>query len=131
MTVLSGYFHLGADAETREGENGKFANLRIAYNYYDNKAKKRLPQWIKATLGGKPLESLLPYLKKGTAIDAAIEDLHVEEFQRKDGSFGSAQVGRIIAISLAGSARHGAEGAASGGVPEGEGAEAPNEDPPF
>lgn len=93
---------LGRDAELRyTPDNTPVANLALAYNYGRKDQSGNTPtQWVDASLWGKRAESLAQYLTKGTQIVAYIEDLHIEEFARKDGTNGSKLVGRIADIKL-------------------------------
>lgn len=94
MARLVGVFRLGRDAELVDGDNGKFLSLSLAYDVYVGGSEK--PQWVRATLGGKKAENLAPHLKKGSSIFATIENLHVREFNRDDGTKGSALEGRVL-----------------------------------
>ena len=70
MAVIAGAFRLGGNAKMHKSENGGFASLSLAYDYYDPASKKRQTQWIDATLDGKRAERLQEYLVKGATIDA-------------------------------------------------------------
>lgn len=93
MAHLVGNFRLGRDAEKVDTENGSFLSLSLAYDYYNQEEKT---QWVRVTLGGNRTESLLPHLKKGTEIYAVVENLHVRQFDREDGTKSAALEGRIL-----------------------------------
>lgn len=87
----TGLCRLGRDAELRFTQSGTpVANLALAYNYGRKQDGDQPTQWVNAALFGKRAESLAPYLTKGTAIVATLSDMHVETFQKKDGTQGVA-----------------------------------------
>lgn len=105
MPQLFGLARLGRDAELRyTPDNTPVASLSLAFNYgRRGEDGKRPTQWVDGALWGKPAESLCEYLVKGTAVAVTIDDVHIESFQRADGSSGHKLVGRVTAIELAGS----------------------------
>ena len=93
---------IGRDAEIRTAGGDSVCNLSLAFSYYDTKAEKgRATQWVDATLWGKRAEALAPYLTKGTAVAVTLEDVHIEEYQGRNGT-GHKLVGRIVSIELGG-----------------------------
>ena len=52
---------------------------------------------------GKRAETMAPYLLKATKINAFVSDVHIEEFQRRDGTPGSKLVGKLIELEFASS----------------------------
>lgn len=103
--MFSNLFALGRDAEVRYTPAGDpVCNVALAYNYGRKGQDGRMPtQWIEASIWGKLAESLAPYLLKGGKVFAEIDDLHIEEYQGKDGSTKSKLVGKVANIKLAGS----------------------------
>ncbi|HLP80937.1 MAG TPA: single-stranded DNA-binding protein [Nitrosomonas sp.] len=100
MTILTGLFRLGRDAELNNIANGSVANLSLAYNYgLKGEDGKKPTQWIRATLWGKQADGLAPYLIKGTMISAVVKDVHIEVFQGKNGE-SSALVGTVTDIEF-------------------------------
>lgn len=92
---------LGADAELRETDNGKFVSLQGAYDYR-SKGEDRT-QWIDLVLTGPRAEKVQPHLKKGTQIVAYIDDVHVGNvFERTNGQKDAALRGRIVEFEFAG-----------------------------
>lgn len=108
MAHLFGMARLGKDAEIRTAGGDSVCNLSLAFSYYDKKAEKgRATQWVDATLWGKRADALAPYLTKGTAVAVSIEDVHIEEYQGKNGA-GHKLVGRVVSIELGGGKQEGA-----------------------
>src|SRR5690606_30078817 len=58
-------------------------------------------QWYEVTLWDKQAEALAPYLTKGKQIFFTGEDLHIETFQRQDGSQGEKLVCRAMGVKFA------------------------------
>lgn len=104
---LIGLARLGRDAEARTVGDNTVANLSLAFDYYDPKAEnKRSTTWIDAALWGKQATSLEQYLKKGTQVCVTVDDLHMEEFQGRNGA-GTKLVGKVTNIKLAGGRQDG------------------------
>lgn len=88
---------IGADVEVRYTPSGTaVANVSLAY-YYGKKDDegKHSTQWIDAALWGKRAEASAPYLKKGGQIVAFLDDVHIETYQRKDGTSSAKLVGQL------------------------------------
>lgn len=105
MPQLFDVGRIGRDAELRFTPNGDpVINLAIACEYgRKGQDGKRPTQWLDASLWGKQAEALAPYLLKGQQVAVTLDDVHVEEFQRGDGSTGSKLVGRVSQLKLVGS----------------------------
>lgn len=103
--MFTNLFTLGRDAELRFTQSGtQVADLALAYNYgQKGQDGKRPTQWIKAALWGKQAESLAPYLLKGSKILASLDDLHVQTYDKQDGTIGINLVAQVRAVQLAGS----------------------------
>lgn len=104
--LLNGLARLGRDAELRRTQSGDaVSNLSLAYNYgmKDQQTGNRPTQWVEAALWGKQAEALQQYLTKGTQVVVALRDVHLETFQRNDGTTGTKLVGTVIQLELAGS----------------------------
>lgn len=94
---------LGRDADIRQTADGlTVANLALAYSYGKKQDGKRPTQWINAALFGKRADSLAPYLTKGTAIVAYLSDVHIEHFNKSDGTQGTALKARLNDLEFAG-----------------------------
>ena len=100
MSILG---RIGRDVEVRYLPDGSaVATLALAYEY-GRKAqgeKYRPTQWVDATLWGKQAETLAPYLGKGGRVLAHIQDVHVEEYEKKDGTRATKLAGRVAGIQL-------------------------------
>jgi len=109
--IQSGTARLGADAELRFTPAGDpVASMRLAYNYGKRSAEgKRPTQWIEASLWGERAQKLIEYLKKGKEFFFALDELHIEEFERTDKTKGHKMVARVLAIEFVGSAGAGTE----------------------
>ena len=109
MANLTGVFRIGRNAEIRHtagGDSG--ANLSLAYNYGKKGADGSRPaQWVDGSLWGKRAESLAEYLVKGQQVFAVINDIHIEEFKKNDGSIGIKLTGSIGEIELVGGGKGG------------------------
>ena len=95
MAQLTGLFTLGRDAETRTTNTGTVVvNLAVAYNYGRKGDDGKKPsQWVRAAMFGKQAEALAPHLTKGKQVSLVIRDLHINTFQKQDGSTGTALEG--------------------------------------
>ncbi len=104
MTIMTGVFRLGRDAEVRYTPAGDaISTLSLAYNYGKKDIGGNKPtQWVDAGLWGERAIKLQEYLKKGTAIDVILEDVHLQEFDRRDGTKGSKLVGRVLKLDFVG-----------------------------
>jgi single-strand DNA-binding protein len=104
---LVGIARLGRDAELRTAGNGEtVANLNVAFNYGrpDSEGKKPT-QWCELALWGRRAEALAPHLLKGTVLSLNCDDVHIEEFRKRDGTTGSKLSGRVISLEFAGSSK--------------------------
>ena len=132
--ILTGFCRLGRDASLRYLSDGTpVANMAMAYNYgMKDGGGKRPSQWIDAALFGKRAEALLPYLKKGTALDVVLDDVRIDEWVRQDGTPGKQKlVGRVVLVEFAG--RSGAAADAPAAAPDTPAAEpaAPQDSAPL
>ena len=114
---LIGLARLGRDAEARTVGDNVVANLSLAFDYYDPKAeRKRSTTWIDAALWGKQAASLEQYLLKGRQVCVTVDDLHIEQYEGRNGT-GHKLVGRVTSIKLAGGGDGGQQGAAPAQAP--------------
>lgn len=104
MASYSGIFRIGRDPEMRYMPNGDgVLSLAVVSNYGKKGQDGNRPsQWVDAALFGKRAESLHPYLAKGNQVYLVINDLHIESFQKKDGTTASSLRGVIGDIELVG-----------------------------
>lgn len=100
--IMTGLCRLGRDAEVRHTGNGTVvATLALAYNYGKKGEDGNRPtQWISAALWGDRAETLAQYLLKGTQIDVALDEVHGESFERKDGGTGYSLRARVVSLEF-------------------------------
>ena len=111
MAQLIGLARLGRDAELRTTQSGDaVASLSLAMDYRAGREKET--QWVDGALWGKMAETLTQYLVKGKLVFVVLDDVHIEEFQRRDGTAGTKLVGRVSKIELAGGGERAEERAA-------------------
>jgi single-strand DNA-binding protein len=101
---MIGVFRIGKDAELRElQDGGAVCNLALASNYgRKGNDGKRPTQWVDAALWGKRAEALEQYLLAGQQVYCVINDVHIEEYQKRDGGTGSKLMGTVSEIELVG-----------------------------
>lgn len=98
MTTMTVNGRLGRDSELKYTSEGMaYLSLNVAYNYGRRDGEGNRPtQWVQATMWGKQAEALSPHLTKGSGVLLTLEDVHINEYQKSDGSTGSALRGRVI-----------------------------------
>jgi len=94
-------FRIGNDPVIRFTQKGDAVlGLSLAYAYgRKGEDGKRPTQWLDGSLWGKQAEALAPYVLKGNQISATLDDLHIEEYEGKNGK-ASKLAGRIVNIEL-------------------------------
>lgn len=104
MANYSGVFRIGREPEMRYMPSGEpVLALAVVTNYGKKGSDGNRPsQWVDAALFGKRAESLSPYLAKGNQVYLVINDLHIETYQKKDGTTSSSLRGVIGDIELIG-----------------------------
>lgn len=102
MASLIGLFTLGRDAELRAtGQGEQVASLALAYQYgRKGQDGKKPTQWVDGALWGERAAKLAEYLKKGSEFYMHVDDLHVETYNKRDGSQGVKLVGRVGALEF-------------------------------
>lgn len=101
---MIGLVRFGADAVLRFTPAGDpVLEVPAAYNYGSKGEDGRRPtQWIRLTMWGQRAEKLEQYFTKGTQILAVVEEVHIETYDKKDGSRGFNLVGRLADFEFAG-----------------------------
>lgn len=100
---IIGLARLGKTAELRQVGDTCVANLALAYNYGKKAEDGNKPtQWLEASLWGNRAESLVQYLVKGQQLLVTVSDVHIETYQKSDGSEGSKLSGRVDDLEFAG-----------------------------
>ena len=99
---LIGNVRLGRDAELRYTATGTpVATLFGAYKYgKKGESGKRLTQWVEATLWGQQAESLADYLKKGEQFLLTMNEVHVQTYDKLDGTPGVKLTGTVKDIDF-------------------------------
>ncbi len=97
---LIGLCRLGRDASLKQTSAGKpVLQMAVAYNF----GREKETQWLDISLFGDRAEKVAPYMLKGTAIVAYIEDVHVRTYEKKDGTQGASLSGILSSYEFAGS----------------------------
>ena len=105
MAQLFGTFRIGNDPELRYLPDGTaVCNLSLATNYgkRDAQTGKRATQWVDGVLWGKHAEAVAQYLAKGGEVTCTLDEPHIEQFTKGDGSLGVKLTGRISNLQLVG-----------------------------
>ncbi len=101
MAQLFGLARLGRDCELRSTQDGTaVASLSLAMDY--RAGREKAVQWTEGALWGKPAEALAQYLVKGKLVCVTLDDVHIEEYPKRDGGTGTKLVGRVSKLELAG-----------------------------
>ena len=104
MAQLFGLARLGRDCELRSTQDGTpVASLSLAMDYRNGREKAT--QWVDGALWGKMAETLTQYLVKGKLVCVTLDDVHIEEYPKRDGTAGTKLVGRVSKLELAGGGR--------------------------
>lgn len=98
----SGLFRIGRDCEVRFLPNGDaVTNVSLAFNHgKQDQDGKRPTQWIEGVLFGKRAETLAPMLTKGSQHVFHMSDIHIQTYQKNDGTEGVKLAGRIDDVEL-------------------------------
>ena len=101
MAQLIGLARLGRDCELRTTQDGTpVASLSLAMDYRNGREKAT--QWVDGALWGKMAETLTQYLVKGKLVCVTLDDVHIVEYEKRDGGTGTKLVGRVSKLELAG-----------------------------
>lgn len=102
---LIGIVRLGRDAEIGYTTNGiAVCQFSGAFNYGPRPQGEgqRAVQWVDFKLWGDRGEKLAAHLLKGQALLVCANEVHIEEFKRRDGSPGFKLVARVDDVEFAG-----------------------------
>ena len=104
MAQLIGLARLGRDCELRSTQDGTpVASLSLAMDYRAGREKET--QWVQGDLWGKMAEALAQYLVKGKLVCVTLDDVHIVEYEKRDGTAGTKLVGRVSKLEFAGGGR--------------------------
>lgn len=108
---MIGLARLGRDAEVRYTANGTaVANLSLAFNWgLKDEHGNRPSQWVDASLWGDRAEKLQRFLTKGLLVMVALDDPHIETFDKRDGGQGFKLSARVASLEFTGKAPEGSE----------------------
>lgn len=96
---LIGLARLGRDAELKTTASGQTVlNFALAYNYGKDKAT----QWVECAMFGDRAAKVAPYFLKGTAIVAYLDNVHVETYEKRDGTAGVKLTAMLASFEFAG-----------------------------
>ena len=100
---------IGRDAETRFLPSGQpVVTVSLAYNYGKrNDQGQRASCWIEAGFWGDFAAKMAPDMLKGLLIHAVLEDVHLEEFKKRDGSPGFKLAARMNSFDFTTARGHG------------------------
>ena len=102
-----GLARLGRDCEVRFMPNGDaVANLSLAFAWgKKGEDGRQQTAWVDGALYGKQADALAQYLVKGKLVCVTLDDVHIAEFEKRDGTSGTKLVGRVSKLELAGGGR--------------------------
>ena len=101
MAQLIGLARLGRDADLRTTQDGTpVASLSLAMDY--RAGREKATQWVDGALYGKQADALAQYLVKGKLVCVTLDDVHIEDYPKRDGGTGTKLVGRVSKLELAG-----------------------------
>ena len=104
MAQLFGLARLGRDCELRSTQDGTpVANLSLAMDY--RAGREKATQWVEGALYGKQADALAQYLVQGKLVCVTLDDVHIEDYPKRDGTSGTKLVGRVSKLELAGGGR--------------------------
>lgn len=106
--ITSGLMRIGRDAETRFLPSGQpVVTVSLAYNYGKrNDQGQRASCWIEAGFWGDFAAKMAPDMLKGMLIHAVLEDVHLEEFKKRDGSPGFKLAARMQSFDFTAARGH-------------------------
>lgn len=104
MAQLIGVARLGRDAEVRHTKDGKaVADLSLAFSYGKKQDGKQPTQWVKGSLWRDNAEAIAQYLTKGQQLYVVLNDVHIQTFQKNDGTQGTALAATVSMFEFVGS----------------------------
>ena len=118
---MIGMARLGRDVEVRYTANGvPVANLSLAFNYGPkDQDGKRATQWVEGSLWRERAELLAQYLNQGQQLYVEVRDVHVETYDKNDGTVGTKLVGDVTELEFGaapqGGQQQGSQGQQRGG----------------
>lgn len=102
--MFSEFGRIGRDVELRYTPSGMaVAAIALAYEYgrKDQQTGKKPTQWIEVTMWGKTAEALSQYLTKGKQVFIDAKDLHIQTYDKNDGTKGFKLAAEFVGVKFA------------------------------
>ena len=102
--MFSEFGRVGRDVELRFTPSGMaVAAIALAYEYgrKDHQTGKKPTQWIEVTMWGKTAEALSHYLTKGKQVFIEAKDVHIQTYDKNDGTQGFKLAAEFVGIKFA------------------------------
>ena len=102
--MFSEFGRVGRDVELRFTPSGMaVAAIALAYEYgrKDQQTGKKHTQWIEVTMWGKTAEALSQYLTKGKQVFIEAKDVHIQTYDKNDGTQGFKLAAEFVGIKFA------------------------------
>ena len=95
---------LGRDAEARYLPDGQpIVTLSLAFNHgKKDDSGNRATQWVEGKFWGEYAAKAAPNMRKGMLLHMVLEDMHIEEFKKRDGTPAFKQVARVHTFDYTG-----------------------------
>lgn len=102
--MFSEFGRVGRDVTLRYTPSGMaVAAIALAYEYgrKDQQTGKKPTQWIEVTMWGKTAEALSQYLTKGKQVFIEAKDVHIQTYDKNDGTQGFKLAAEFVGIKFA------------------------------
>ena len=102
--MFSEFGRVGRDVELRFTPSGMaVAAIALAYEYgrKDQQTGKKPTQWVEVTMWGKTAEALSQYLTKGKQVFIEAKDVHIQTYDKNDGTQGFKLAAEFVGIKFA------------------------------
>ncbi len=102
--MFSEFGRVGRDVELRYTPSGMaVAAIALAYEYgrKDQQTGDKPTQWIEVTMWGKTAEALSQYLTKGKQVFIEAKDVHIQTYDKNDGTQGFKLAAEFVGIKFA------------------------------
>lgn len=102
--MFSEFGRIGRDTTVRYTPSGMaVAAIALAYEYgrKDQQTGKKPTQWIEVTMWGKTAEALSQYLTKGKQVFVEAKDVHIQTYDKNDGTQGFKLAAEFVGIKFA------------------------------
>ena len=102
--MFSEFGRIGRDTTVRYTPSGMaVAAIALAYEYgrKDQQTGNKPTQWIEVTMWGKTAEALSQYLTKGKQVFIEAKDVHIQTYDKNDGTQGFKLAADFVGIKFA------------------------------